>query len=256
MDALELTVDPGRPANAGRFFQLGRDLIDLLDEVSDLPVDWKVSDLRTGSAVVRLEPPADRASEARHLRLVVVSLAAAEAGRPMPGGWTPDAVRAAYRFAEHGQASGTDEAWTAPRLRLVSIDQPGPEVDLTPTLVEALAVAQPFERDMPGSVRGELVGVNVSRGNRASLRLPTKRVVRVGFPNSLRDKMKDALLQPVEVTGVLHQDGDGRIFKVRASDVVPLRQATARWVDLLGIDPDYLDGMTADEWLEAGRGEA
>ena len=53
-----------------------------------------------------------------------------------------------------------------------------PGVDLTPELGERLGQLQPFERSMPGAVRGELVGVNVSRGNRASLRLPNKRIVR------------------------------------------------------------------------------
>ena len=38
MDALELIVHEGWPARAARFFQLGHDLLDLLDEWSDLPV--------------------------------------------------------------------------------------------------------------------------------------------------------------------------------------------------------------------------
>lgn len=49
-DALELTVDEGRPANAGCFFHLGADLLTLLDELTDLPVSWRVEELRTGSA--------------------------------------------------------------------------------------------------------------------------------------------------------------------------------------------------------------
>jgi len=38
VDALELIVEEGRSANAGRFFQLGHDLLALLDELSDVPV--------------------------------------------------------------------------------------------------------------------------------------------------------------------------------------------------------------------------
>ena len=47
VDALELIVDEGRPANAGRFFQLGHDLLVLLDELSDVPVAWQITSLRT-----------------------------------------------------------------------------------------------------------------------------------------------------------------------------------------------------------------
>ena len=256
VDALELTVDEGRPANAGRFFHLGANLLTLLDELTELPVGWRVEELRTGSAIAVLMPPADLPAEARHLRLVVDSLAAVQAGGPLPDEWTPDAVKAAHRFAEFGQAAEDETDWVPPRLRLVTDQRPGPVVDLTPNLVQALASLQPFERGMAGSVRGELVGVNVSRGNRASLRLPTKRVVRVSFPGGLRETMRDALLQDVELRGIVRQDGEGRVFKVRADEVEILSEPAARWADLFGAAPNYTGGVPVDEWLEAHRGEA
>lgn len=257
MEALELIVDAGRPASAGRFFQLGADLLALLDELSELPVDWEVEDLRTGSAVVRLTPPRNKPGEDRHLRLVVVSLDAVESGGPLPADWTPDAVKAAHRFVEDGQAAEGEEGWVPPRLRLVRGDQlTAAAVDLTPSLLGGLATLQPFERDMPGSVRGALVGVNVSRGNRASLRLPTRRVVRVSFPSGLREAMKEALLQDVELRGTVRQDGEGRVFKVRAEEVEILREPTLRWEDMFGAAPGYTGGTSVEEWLEAHRGEA
>lgn len=257
VEALELIVDAGRPARAGRFFQLGADLLALLDELSELPVDWRVGDLRTGSAIVRLAPPRRNPREVRHLRLVVVALETVESGGPLPADWTPDAVKAAHRFVEDGQATEGEEGWVPPRLRLVRDEEPvGTAVDLTPSLLGGLATLQPFERDMPGSVRGELVGVNVSRGNRASLRLPTGRVVRVSFPSGLREAMKDALLQDVELRGTVRQDGEGRAFKVRAEEVEVLGEPTVRWEDLFGAAPGYTGGMPVEEWLEAHRGEA
>jgi bifunctional DNA-binding transcriptional regulator/antitoxin component of YhaV-PrlF toxin-antitoxin module len=252
VDALELTVDPGRPASAGRFFHVGADLLALLDELSDLPVGWRVEELRTGSAVARLAPPEDSPADARHLRVVVDSLAAVQGGGPLPEDWTPDAVKAAHRLVEDGQAAEGESDWAPPRLRLVRDDGPGPAVDLTPGLLEGLATLQPFERDMPGSVRGTLVGFNVSRGNRASLRLPTRRVVRVAFPSALRERMRDALLQDVE----LRQDGEGRVFKVKADEVEVLAEPEAGWADLFGAAPGYTGGVPVDEWLEAHRGEA
>jgi len=256
VEALELIVDEGRPANAGRFFQLGHDLLTLLDELSDVPVAWRVEDLRMGSAVARVGPPPGT-EEGRWLRLAVVSLDAVQGGAGLPDDWSPDAVRVAHRFVEHGQPTDDETDWTPPRLRLVT-DAPGADrsVTLTPELGEQLAVLQPFERRMPGSVRGQLVGLNVSRGNRASLRLPNKRIVRVGFETSLRGDLKDALYQQVELRGLVRQDGDGRVFHIRAEGVEVLVKPEVRWSDLFGIDPEYTEGVPAEEWLEANRGEA
>jgi len=115
---------------------------------------------------------------------------------------------------------------------------------------------QPFEREMPGSVRGTLVGVNVSRGNRASLLLPGRRVLRVSFPTSLREAMRDALLQDVELAGTVRQDGDGRVFKIRTEEVDVLIEPEVRWSDIFGAAPDFTGGMPADEWLKEQRGQA
>lgn len=257
MDALELIVDEGRPASAGRFFQLGHDLLALLDELSDVPVAWQITNLRSGSALATVAPPEDNPEEARVLRLAYTSLEAVRDGGGLSDEWNPDAVRVAHRFVEHGQRADGETDWVAPRLRLVGdAGQPAPTVDLTPELGDRLNDLQPFERRMPGSVRGELVGVNVSRGNRASLRLPNKRIVRVGFESALRNELKDAMYRQVELTGLIKQDADGRVFHVRAEEVSVLARPAIRWSDLFGIDPDYLEGVSAEEWLEANHGEA
>lgn len=257
VDALELIVDEGRPASAGRFFHLGVDLLDLLDELSDVTVPWRVGNLRNGSALATVAPPADRPEEGRVLRLVVDSLGAVGAGAGLPDEWSPDAVRVAHRFVEHGQAAEDEADWVPPRLRLVSDGRRvGEDVPLTPGLSERLATLQPFERRMPGSVRGTLVGLNVSRGNRASLKVPGGRIVRVGFDSALREDLKSELYGPVELSGDVRQDGDGRVFHVRAERVRPLASPRARWVDLFGMDPGFTGGDETDEYLEAGRGEA
>src|SRR3546814_16293765 len=108
---------------------------------------------------------------------------------------------------------------------------------------------------MRGSVRGVLVGLKVAGGNRASLRLPNNRIVRVGFETSLRGDLKEAMLQPVEIRGLVRQDGDGRVFHIRAADVEVLAKPETRWSDLFGIDPDFTGAATTAEYLEANRGE-
>lgn len=257
VDALELIVDEGRPANAGRFFQLGADLLALLDELSDVPVAWRVTDLRTGSAEATIAPPEGHPEEGRVLRLAVDSLDAVQNGFGLSNEWSPDAIKVAHRFVEHGQPTEDDRDWVPPRLVLVTDTfAAAPSVGLTPELGARLADLQPFERRMPGSVRGTLVGLNVSRGNRASLRLPNKRIVRVGFEGALRGDLKDALYQQVELRGQVRQDGDGRVFHVRAEEVEVLVKPDVRWTDIIGMDPDYLEGASVEEWLEANRGEA
>ena len=215
VDALELIVDRGRAANAWRFFQLGHDLLELLDELSDVPVAWRITELKTGSALATVAPPKDQPEEARVLRLAVDSLRVVQGGGGLSDDdWSPDAIRVAHKFVDHGRPVGDEPDWTPPRLVLVTNhDAPEgyPGVDLTPELGERLGQLQPFERSMPGAVRGELVGVNVSRGNRASLRLPNKRIVRVGFDTSLRDALRDAMYRQVELSGAVRQDCDGRV---------------------------------------------
>lgn len=256
MDALELIVDEGRPANAWRFFQLGHDLLSLLDELSEVPVAWRVADLRTGSALAAVTPPEDHPEEGRLLRLAYRSLRTVQGGGGLSEEWTPDAVRVAHRFVEHAQPSEGEADWVPPRLRLVGDAGKPTAVELTPELSRQLAVLQPFERQMPGSVRGTLAGLNVSRGNRASLRLPNKRIVRVGFETSLRGDLKEALFQQVELSGLVKQDGEGRVFHVRAEDVRVLVSPQVRWSDLFGIDPGFTGDLTTEEYLEADRGEA
>lgn len=257
MDALDLIVDEGRTASAGRFFQLGSDLLALLDEISEQPVAWRVADLRLGSAVCRVAPPEDHPDEDRWLREAVGGLGAVGVGSALPTDWTPDAARVAHRLVADALAEDEDVDWVPPRLVLVT-DDPGlraPDVPLTPLLGERLADLQPFERTMPGSVRGTLVGLNVSRGNRASLRTPTG-VVRVGFETALRGQLREALFHDVELRGEVRQDGDGRVFHVRADGVDVLARPAARWADLFGIAPDFTGGLGADEYLEANRGDA
>ncbi len=257
MDALELIVDEGRPANAGRFFNLGVDLLALLDELSDVPVAWHVEDLRTGSARATVTPPEARPEEGLVLRLAYDSLEAVQAGHGLSDDWSPDAIKVAHRFVDHAQPTEGEADWVPPRLRLVGDDErPGPGLGLTTDLGGRLADLQPFERQMPGSVRGELVGLNVSRGNRASLRLPNNKIVRVGFETSLRPDLKEAMLQDVELSGLVRQDGDGRVFHIRAEDVQILVEPEGRWSDLFGIDPDFTGDASAEEYLEANRGEA
>lgn len=255
MTTLELTVDEGRVASASRFFRAGTELLNLLDELADTPQDWSIEHLRTGSAVAYVGAPSSHREVTEPLRDAYNGLWLVASNHDAPSQWSPDAVRAAHRFSTAGQAEDDVKA-VPPKLRLVDDSaRDFPTIDLSPGLSQRLADLQPFERDMPGLVRGTLVGLNVSRGNRASLRLPEGRIVRVRFGNDLREVFKEAMLSEVEVSGQVRQDADGRVFHVQADDVATIPRPAMRWVDLFGSARGITGGLSVEEYLEANRGE-
>ncbi len=257
MAGLELTVDEGQQAVAHRFFRAGTDLLALLDELSDTPVEWEITELRLASAVAWISPPAGEPEAVGALATVVDGLVLVNDGSALPDSWSPDAVAAARRLAHVSTAVGGEgEAASPARLRLVTDDTTTAGVELSAELAARLDDLQPFERQMPGSVRGRLVGLNVSRGNRASLRHASGRVVRVRFNKGLRIQPKKAMFQNIELAGDLRQDGEGRVFHVHATDVRVLAKPSLKWSDLYGFDPDVTGGLSVAAYLEAARGEA
>src|SRR3546814_10807441 len=100
-----------------------------------------------GSAVARVAPPATTSEEGRWLRLAVVSLQAVQKGSGLPDDWSPDAIKVAHRFVEHGQPTEDETDWVPPRLILVGdASQPPPSVDLTADLGGRLADLQQIGR--------------------------------------------------------------------------------------------------------------
>lgn len=255
MTELELTLDDGRPAVAAHFFRAGSDLLALLDELSDEPVDWILTDLHLGSSVARVSPPSDMPAAGEYLRRTMRGLALVQAGQALPDGWNPDALIAARRLA-----SGEDDFGGAqthyPRLTLIDGDRGADTVELTGQLALRLADLQPAERSMPGAVRGRVVGVNVARGNRASLKSQGGSVVKVTFADDLRLPLREALYDQVELVGQMRQDSSGRAFHIKADTVRRLTAPNVRWADLFGIDPDFTGGLSVADYLKSARGEA
>src|SRR5687768_4120057 len=192
MASIELIVDRGHEASASRFFQAGAALLALLDELADEPQDWVVRNLRTNSAVAEIEPLA-RSNGARALHLAFHGLERVREGHAPSDDWSPEAIHTARQLAEIGAAADTP-----PRLRLVDAESRAESegsLQLNESLASILRDMQPFERAMPGAIRGQLVGLNISRGNRASVRLSNRRIVRVRFGDELLGEFKELLLK-------------------------------------------------------------
>jgi hypothetical protein len=264
MTAMQLVVAPGGVAPAAVFFEAGSRLLALLDEVSDEPLDWEVTELRTGSAVAVVSAPQGKRDVGdAAFRVTERALHAVATGEGASAVWSPDAVEAARTLAQRLAPTGVKGRPSY--LRVVDdvktpvLEHPVLSSEVVPfdhTLVGQLEELRPFTRTMPGAVRGRLVGFNVSRGNRATLKPARGRVIHASFDSRLREVLKDALLENVELVGTVKQDADGRVFHIRVTGVDLLTDTGTRWIDLLGADPDFTGGLGATEYLRRTRGEA
>jgi len=242
---ITLTVDDGEAPDAANFFSAGVHLLDLLDDLSETAsVDWSVTGLRLASAVSDLTATGDfREAGAKAARSAVSGLLAIQQGKAPSDDWTPNATIHAKElvigsgFHAKLEASG-NVVWLDQRLR------------------ERLEGQAPWVREFYGSVRGELTGVNVTRGNRASVKPQGGgRVVHVGFPSALAVSMRDALLSFVEVEGMIRQNEDGRTYYVTAESVRTIEQSRLTWRQLRGYMPEITDGLSVADYLEVVRGK-
>ena len=212
MTSLELLVDPNHPADASTFFRSGQALVSLLDELSDRPLTWVIADLFTGSAgaVVRAEVDDDdeRRSADRAITDTVDGFRLIRGGNRPPDSWQPDAVAQARSLAH---ALAEDQGRVRGHLRLVNDDATKADaIDLTASLTEQLDGLASVAQQSVGTLRGRIMGVNYSRGNRASLRPDVGRTVRVSFPDDLRTQIEGALREQVAIHGDLKRDTSGR----------------------------------------------
>ncbi len=240
-----LTVDEDRPADAARFFAAGTNLLALLDDLSETPdVSWSMEELRRSSAISGLAASGDnRWAGIAAAQLAVAGLSRIREGRGLPGDWTPTALGHAKDLARHaGERS--------------KVESSGNVVWLDQHLRAGLDAIAPWVREFYGSVRGNLTGVNVTRGNRASIKPQGGgRIVHVGFPTALAAGMRDGLLQFVEIVGMIRQNEDGRTYYVTAEDIRVVEEPTLSWRDLRGYMPEITEGLTIAEYLEGVRGE-
>lgn len=176
-------------------------------------------------------------------RAAVAGLARIRDGNGMPADWTPNAVAHAKDMVRKaGDRS--------------SVEAAGNVVWLDQRLRNGLEAIAPWVREFYGAVRGQMTGVNVTRGNRASIKpRGGGRVVHIGFPTPLAQKMRDGLLEFVEVEGILRQNEDGRTYYVTADDVRVVEEPTLTWRELRGYMPEITEGMTVADYLEAIHGQ-
>lgn len=240
-----LTTDYDTIPSAAHFFTAGSHLLELLDDLSETPnVDWTISELRLASAVSGLTARGgERSDGVRAARIAVQGLTQIRAGQGLPETWTPTALTHAKELVRR----------SGDRARLTNHDN---VVFLDQRLRDNLEAVTPWVREYYGSVRGQLTGVNVTRGNRASVK-PQEggRVVHVGFPSQLAERMRDGLLEFVEIEGTVKQNDEGRVYYVGAESVSVVVEPTLSWSQMLGYLPEITGGLTTTQYLDGIRGE-
>ena len=254
MASLELEMDRGQPAPASDFFMAGSELVRALDGLADEVVDWTIADLRMGFAVATLEADELHATVADKAVLELMAGLRALLQGSRSKAWNPEVVQGMKAFARL-----VDPGDAMPRATLTHI-QGGRAIEslaIDKLLISGLSEWKPVDRLFRGSVIGRIVGVNVARGNRASLRPKTGRVVHVRFTDELANVMKDALYGQVEVFGTLRRDENDDVFHISADGVTVMEgQSALTWDKVFGSDPDFTGGVPVDRYLEESRGKA
>lgn len=252
--SLEFEIDRGKPAPAADFFMAGTELVRALDGLADEVVNWTLADLRMGSAVATLAADSSHVDVAEQAVLELIGgLQALQRGSRSKT-WNPEVVQGMKAFAKL-----VDPHDSIPRATLTLL-QGGRAVEslsIDKSIVRSLIEWKPIDRLFRGSVIGRIVGVNVARGNRASLRPKAGRVIHVRFTDELADVMKDALYSQVEVFGTLRRDENDQVFHISADGVSVLgEQSALTWDKVFGSDPNFTGGLPVDVYLEESRGEA
>ena len=246
MDAdIRLTVDDGRAANPAHFFTAGMRLLELLDDLSETAtLEWVFTDLKLGSAVSGIAASEQHRHEGAVVtRSAVEGLSRIRSGQSAPSDWNPNAIKTAKNMVrEVGEHA--------------KLERHGSVVYLDQQLSEGLENATPWVREFYGSVRGTLTGFNVTRGNRGSIKPHGGgRVIHVKFPSGLAKKMRDGLLQFVEVEGLIRQNDEGQTYYVSAGDIRVVEEPKLSWAELRGYMPEITGNMSISEHLDAIHGQ-
>jgi hypothetical protein len=208
--------------------------------------DWKISDLRIGSAIMAVSA-ADEAPVAALLRSGLAALTSAAA---IPVGWNR---RMVARIRDLGQRVGHGGATT------VSVTGIGREsLAITPEVVANAERALGVESVSYGSFRGTVDRWNEHGKREIGLDLDGGGTIKVTYPADLAERVRaEALKQRIEVWGLVDRNpaGQATAMTMDGFEVLPERRPVS--IDhLRGVfaDESGEPWFTLDEWL-AARGD-
>ncbi|KAB2807971.1 hypothetical protein F9L07_25210 [Pimelobacter simplex] len=226
------------------------DLLVLLGEASKASgvgrQDWKISELRVGSAVLAVGAP-DETSVAALLRAGIDGL---ERVAAVPAGWNRRMVE---RLRDMGQRVGHGGA-----TRMTVTGLAGADLLLSPEVVVNAERALGADSVSYGSFRGTADRWNEHGKREIGLDLDGFGSVRVTYPAALAEQVREqALGRRIEVWGLVGRNPAGQPtgITMEGFEVLPKRQVVPV-SEVAGIfaDEDGSPWFGLDEWM-ASRGE-
>jgi hypothetical protein len=243
-------------------FQTGADLMDLLSELSGLEqpgdlkrrrVDWRLDETTGRLASIRSISEPDLAQ--RTVISLVHGFEEVEQASHLPKSWSVRSGKTAARIA--GRLGDTPDSG----LRLSAQDDGGQAIQavVTRRANRNLRSATDLRFVSYGSVVGVLGRVTAYKERRAALwsDIDGSRV-EIRYREAHQEDLRNAWAHVhVEVTGLLHENAAGQILRVDLDSLSILDTDRPSLSEALpsGFYPELTQGMTADDYLRAIRGE-
>jgi hypothetical protein len=235
-----------------------RDLDRAISGSSHSSLDWIISDLRIGSAVLDAQsrprdPSQDNGKEVS--RAIVDAILSIERDNRTPAYLSPEGMRHAkglVEIPERFHLSG--------QLTLIDLTDSGRVVEqatITPASRDHIRELLDAKYQSIGSVEGKLEGLNVHGKPKFTVyEHRTRRAVTCVFDyDRWIGAVKDLLRARIRVSGRVESNARGEILRVEVGDIEPLPDMSKlpRARDLYGADPDFTGGVQSDLFIRGLR---
>ena len=215
-------------------------------------LDWIVSDLQTGSAVVEIKSQVIRGREdvaEQVAQYFTNGLAQITSEAVTPPLFTSRSIRRVLRITRNLKAfDGQELVVSSPEVdRRALLTR-----DAEPILLKLLSV---HHRDI-GAVEGRLDLVSL-RPRRFDIYDPVRRsVIKCDLPRELEKLVKDNLGKIVEVFGVISFNAQAEPLNIEVERLRALgdKKSLPSIEDILGMAPDFTDDLSTEEFIRVIRG--
>ena len=208
-------------------------------------VTWYVTDLRMGSIEATITAEDLSAESFKVGKEFVRGLQTAEDGRSLPEYFSLANVKRLTRLARPLSIPGVEYIEVKMSMNGTSVEARATKV--IKTNLEKLQI--PRRRSL-GSITGVLDTISTRAPAKFQVLDPvSRRPVSCEFPESQVESIKDALSRRVTVSGVIVRNINGQPLRIEGGQFEILEVAPLL-TNLVGIDPDYTDGLTLPDYFD------
>lgn len=214
---------------------------------------WRLTHLALGSVQAGIAPVIDDSVAKEAFGRIVAGFAQAEEHEGVPAGWDAELTKAARDLLAQCGPDGLLLAYFRDGYQVRSA-----RAGQTARRHLAAGLRSGY-RDSIGSIIGQLDTVSVH--DRFEARMWPERgggAVSIRFDADQIDLVKDHLGGRVEASGRIRRDAFGQIqhLTLRSLELLPTFAESPPLSDLVGLDPDFTDGKSAEDYLREIRGQA